>query len=455
MQIDQLIISSVLRDGVFLTKVFPYLKTEYFQDSDDKKVFDLISNHIQKFTVAPDKTQLLLEAQEFKWTDWDEVKNKISSLWEVEIPDDKGWLIQKAEEFCQHQAVYNAIMQSIAIYDGSNKELSTQAIPDIVRDAVSISFDTDIGMDLVDDALARYDFYTSTESKVSFKIGLLNEVTNNGLPNKTLTLIIAPTNAGKSMVMISLAADFIRYGYDVLYITMEMREEAILQRIEANLFDTSINDIPTIDRENYIKKIDKLKKKSFGKLKVKEYPPVSAHSRHFKHLLNELKNKKGFKPRILFIDYLGIIASSRMKYGSQSSYFYLKAAAEELRALAVEEDIVIISAMQINRQGMTSSDFELSDVSESMGVAHTADAMFGVIRTDELDQSGHILFKQLKNRFGNKTDRSKFILGVDLSKQKIFDVGGSVQEEIILPEKAMKLVGTGETIKDKFKALNS
>lgn len=454
MEIDKLIISLVLRKNEYRDRVLPYLKDEYFQDKDDRTLFNSVNEHLEKYHTTPDKLQLKMTCQEKQWIDDDLLESTLDTVWKEELPDDLSWCIEKTEEFCKNQAVYNAIMKSIAIYDGTDKNKTTMAIPDIIKEAVSVNFDSTIGLDMFDDAEKRFEYYTHPEFKVPFMLSSLNDITNGGLPTKTLSLIMAGTNAGKSMLMISLASDYIKQGTDVLYITMEMREEEIFRRVDAHLLDVDINKVASIEHDDFINKIEKLKRKSYGRLKVKEYPPGAAHPGHFKTLINELQTKKNFKPKVVFVDYLGIIASSRIKVGTQNSYFYLKAAAEELRAFATEEDVVVISAMQIVRSALSSSDFNLEDISEGASTAHTADMVLGLIRTDELDQCGQALLKQLKNRFGNKAVKSRILMGVDLEKQRVYDISNQQeQDNLIIPEDVMRS-SSGSSLKDKFKILN-
>ena len=452
--LERIIISSLLKNQLYREKVLPYLIPEYFQDLTDKSLFTTICQHLDKYREVPNKVQLFIELQDSS-LDQTELNGVVEELWSIEPIDDIKYLVDKTEAFCQNQAIYIAIMKSIAIYDGSEKKLSAQSIPDMVKSAVSVSFDTEIGMDFADDAEKRFEYYTNPEFKTPFKLTTLNEITGGGLPARTLSVVLGATGAGKSMFFIALTADYIRLGYDVLYISMEMREEEILRRVDANLLNVTIADVGMLEKDFYMNKIDLIKKKSYGKLKVKEYPPCSAHCGHFKHLLNELKSKKNFTPKILIIDYLGIIDSSRIKVGSQGSYFYLKAAAEEMRALAVESDVVCITGQQLNRTGASSSDFELSDISESAGISFTADLVLGLIRTPELDAAGQVVLKQLKNRFGNKSHKSKFVVGCDPEKQTFYDVKSSVQDEIVVPEETLKKLTSGTSIKDRFRMLNA
>ena len=450
--LEQLIIASLVRSVEFRQHTAPYIKKEYFQDATEKKLFEIVWDHIQKFNESPNKTQLTLEAKSESWNDWDTTKEIIDGIWEQEIPTDINWLLDKAEQFCQGQAIYNAIMKSIAIYEGEDKEMKPMAIPDLLRDAVAVSFDDNIGMDLFDDIEFRWEYFNNPEYRIPFRLNSFNEITAGGVPTRTLNLIVGATNFGKSMALISLAADYIRNGIDVFYISMEMREEEIFRRVDANLIGMTIAEVSSYDKDKYKSRLESLRKRSYGNLKVKSYPPVSANCIHFQHILRELNIKKGFKPKVVIVDYLGIIDSSRIK-ASQGSYFFLKSASEELRALAVDSDVAMWSAVQLNRDGMRSTDFELSDIAESAGIAHTADLMLGIIRTEELDAAGQILIKQLKNRYSNRTVKSRFTVGVNLEMQKLFDISESSQSEIIVPEDVSRRLIT-TNIKDKFRALN-
>lgn len=449
--IESAIIGGILRNSDYCSRVLPYLKEEYFHLNDEKILFGLVSGYIEKYAVPPSKSTLLIEANDYEWSDPSAAKQCIENVFSVEIPQDSKWLLEKTEEFCRNKAVYNAITTAIEIYDGSNKTILPHAIPDMVRDAVSISFDTEIGHDFIDDAEARFDFYTRAEHKIPFDIDILNQITNGGITRKTLNIVGAGVNVGKTLSLIHLACGYIQSGYNVLYISMEMSEEAIMQRVDANMLDIDVNNIPGLDKSVFLNKISSLKTKTAGKLKVKEYPPGVGNSAHFKHLLIELKNKKGFVPDIMIVDYIGITGSSKIKAGSVNSYFYIKSVSEELRALAVEFKMGVWSATQLTRAGMADTDAEMTDTAESMGLPATADFILLGTRTEELDAIGQIMMKQLKNRYGNKTNNRRFSLGISLERQRLYSVSSEVAATPV--DDVSYFREKSKSVKDKFASL--
>lgn len=349
---EKLILSNLIIDNEYIGQVLPFLQSEYFQNKIERASFEVIRDYIQMYNTLPNRTTIIHDLREkdsLNENETADAEQLIKEICNIERPPDRIWLIKKTEEFCQNKAVYNAILKAISVYDGTEKTITAHSIPDLVRDAISINFDSHIGMDLYDDANARYDYYTLQENKVPFSLAILNEITNGGLGRKSLNLILAGLHVGKTLAMISLACDYIKLGYNVLYLTMEMREEEILMRIDANLLKTPINKLKEFSRDNFINKIEKIRQKSYGQIKVKEFPTGAAHSGHFKHIVDELKLKHKFIPDVICVDYMGIMASSRMKMGSQNSYFYLKAVSEELRALAQETNTITFSAMQLTR----------------------------------------------------------------------------------------------------------
>jgi archaellum biogenesis ATPase FlaH len=455
MNIENIILSATVRDDSYRRKSLQYLKPDYFDDDLNKKLFVAIKDYINKCNTPPSYPELCLMLPEKE----KEIKQKI---FDMELPTSNDWILEKTESFCQEKEIYMAITKAIAIYEGEDKKHKVTAIPDILKEAVSVSFDSNVGMDLYTDAEAMYEYYTNPEIKLPFLVDSLNEITNGGIPTKTLNIVVGGTNVGKSMALISLACDYIRQSYDVLYISMEMRSEEILRRVNSNLLGIDLNQLNSIDKQTFINKINGLKNKAFGKLKVKEYPPVDANCLHFNALLHELKTKQDFKPVVLIVDYLGIIDSIKIKAGSQSSYYFLKSASEELRALAVKNDLLCFTAMQVNRQGIDSDDLELNNISESMGVAHTADFMIGLIRTNEHDENNQIVIKQLKNRFANKTTLTRMLLNVDINTQKIYEQAGTRESAIVYDfNQSKQLSDQSEmsTIKsnvsNKFKILDS
>ncbi len=349
---EKLILSNLIIDEEYISQVLPFLQPEYFQNKIEKISFEVIRDYIQIYNTLPNRTTIvhdLREKESLNDHETQEAEQLIKEVCNIERPTDRIWLVKKTEEFCQSKAVYNAIIKAISIYDGSETEIGSHAIPDLIKEAISISFDSHIGMDFYSDANTRYDYYTLEENKIPFDLGILNAITNGGLGRRSLNIILGGLHVGKTLLMISMACDYIKLGYNVLYLTMEMREEEILMRMDANLLKTPINKLKEFSRDSFIDRVEKIRQKSYGQIKVKEFPTGASHSGHFKHIIDELKLKHNFIPSIIFVDYMGIMGSSRMKMGTQNSYFYLKAVSEELRALAQETDTVLWSAMQMTR----------------------------------------------------------------------------------------------------------
>lgn len=422
---ELLVLSSLVQNESYARKVIPFLKDEYFHDPIEKRLIQLIAEYYNKYHQAPKRTDLSVSVQnddKLNEQQTNDARSLVGTLFTAEQAGNEEWLLSTTEEFCKSKAVYNAIHRSIAVYQGEDKHLSTNAIPDLLKEAIAVTFDNRIGMDFYDDAEVRFDFYSLPENKIPFHLTILNDVTNGGVTRKTLNIISAGTNVGKSLTMIDMAAGYVRNGYNVLYVSMEMREEAILQRFDANMLRVAVNDVASLGKERFLNRIEILRQKSYGKFKVKEFPPGAASSTHIRHVMDELVLKQGFVPDIVIVDYIQITASSRMKPGSVNSYFYYKSVAEELRAQAVETDTVFWTATQFNRGGMDASDANMSDISESAAIAFTCDGMWGVFRTEELDAVGQLLWKQLKSRYANKSTRTKFVTGVDIDKQTLFDV---------------------------------
>jgi replicative DNA helicase len=426
---EQIILTNLLKSEEYARKVLPFLHISYFSEQPEKLIFTSIVKHYDKYNTLPSKTEVEHFVNEREDLSQDQVNQTLEYL-ETLSPRDKPdpqWLIDTTEQFCQDRAIYNAIMDSISIIDGGDQKRTKHAIPDILKDALSISFDTHIGHDYFEDAASRFDYYNLEEERLPFDLDMFNKITNNGVPNKTLNCILAGTNVGKSLFLVHMAASYMMQGKNVLYITLEMAEEAISNRIDANLMNIPVNALESLEKDKFFSRIDKLKAKTQGKLIVKEYPTSSAHVGHFKQLLQELRLKKRFKPDVIMVDYINIMASSRTKMSTAGSYFYIKAIAEELRGLAVEQNVPIWSATQSNRSGQSDSDVDLTNTSESFGLPATVDFMFAVIRTDELDNLNQVLVKQLKSRYGNKTFHEKFVIGIDVEKMKLYDVESSAQ----------------------------
>ena len=431
MRIEQLVLKHLINNEDYARKTIPFLQKEYFSDSTEGLVFEKIKKFINDYNSIPSREALSIEIDNDKSVNDEQFKScgKIIDELTIDEAPDVQWLLDKTEKFCQEKAVYNAIMESIQIIDGKDKKKSSGTIPNILSDALSVSFDNHIGHDFLDDAEKRYNFYHTEENKIPFDIELLNAVTKKGLSNKSLNIILAGTGVGKSLAMCHFAANNLTDGKNVLYITLEMAEEKIAERIDANLLNIPLDDLSGLSKADYQKKIDSLKKTTAGKLIIKEYPTASAGTGHFRHLLNELSIKRNFKPDIIYVDYLNIALSMRVKPGQQvNSYTYIKAIAEELRGLAVERDVPIVSATQTTRKGFTNSDPGLEDTSESFGLPATADFMIAMVSSDDLQAQGAIMFKQLKNRYSDPVMNKKFKVGVDRAKMRLFDIDAAYQD---------------------------
>lgn len=432
--IEKQILQNLMYNEDFARRVMPFLSPDYFQDRVQRSIFDLIDLYIKKYNKIPTKSALEIDVENVKGLSDDDVKHCIHQIQEMSNDDlpDVEWLIDQTEKFCQDRAIYNAIMNSIQILDGRDKKMDKGAIPKLLSDALGISFDNNVGHDLFDDVDARYDFYHKQENRVPFDLEFFNKITKGGLPSKTLNVILGGTNVGKSLVMCHMAAANLAMGKNVLYITLELSEERVAERIDANLTNTPMEALGQLSRESYKKKIDRVKSKTTGKLIIKEFPTASAHAGHFRHLLNELKLKKNFKPDIVYIDYINICASSRLKMGgSINSYGFVKAIAEEIRGLAQEFDIPIVTATQTTRSGYSNSDVDLTDTSESFGLPQTADWLVAIISSEELQELNQYMVKQLKSRYADPSMNRKFVIGVDRSRMKLYDVEQTAQEGIV------------------------
>jgi len=432
--IENLIFSNLVNNEEYGRKVIPFLKEEYFTSYSDKILFNLIWDYMKEYNTFPSKEALgidLSNKEGINQQTFTDCKETIGSI-EFDPSTKLDWLLDKTEQFCQEKAVYNAIMKSIEIIDNKNNQTSKGAIPQILTDALGVSFDSHIGHDFLDDAESRYEFYHTREVRIPFDLHYMNAITQGGIPRKTLNVILAGTGVGKSLAMCHMAAANMAAGFNVLYITLEMAEERIAERIDANLLDVTIDDLKLLPRDSYNKKIEKLRNKVKGKLKIKEYPTATAGSANFRHLLNELKIKKNFIPDIIYVDYLNICISSRIKNGANvNSYTIVKAIAEELRGLAVENNVPIVTATQTTRGGYSNSDVGLEDTSESFGLPATADFMFALITSEELEELGQIMVKQLKNRYSDPGVNRRFVIGVDRSRMRLFDAEDSAQKDIM------------------------
>ena len=438
MNLEQKILKHLLLDEEYTRKTLPFIKGEYFQESSEKLLFDEIQSYVNKYNSMPTKEALVIEIDKRVNLTDDQHKKTVALVKEITIDpevSDTKWLIDATEDFCQEKAIYNGIMQSIQILDDKSKnnseKLDKGSIPKILADALSVSFDNHVGHDFIDDAETRYDFYHKVERRIPFDLDYLNRITKGGLAEKSLNIVLAGTGVGKSLFMCHCAAANLTMGKNVLYITMEMAEERIAERIDANLMNVELDRLIGMPKETYLKKVETLREKTKGKLIIKEYPTASANVNHFSHLLNELKLKRQFIPDIIYIDYLNICSSARMKMGSSiNSYTYIKAIAEELRGLAVEHKVPVVSATQTTRSGYTNSDVGLEDTSESFGLPATADLMFALISTEELADLNQIMVKQLKNRYSDPTTNKRFVIGVDRAKMKLYDAEESAQTNI-------------------------
>jgi replicative DNA helicase len=426
MKTEHLILKNLIHNEEFCRSVVPFIKPEYFSDSNDRSIFKFILSFVNEFNNRPTLEAIKImasESKKIKIEDVDEISNTLDTFSAVEDTDLK-FLVKQTEAFCKEKAVYNAVLESIKIISDEKDTRDKGAIPEILKDALSITFDPSVGHDLIEDASSRYDFYHKKEERIPFDIANLNLITGGGLPKKTLNICVGGVNAGKSLFMCHMAANNILNNKNVLYITCEMAEERIAERIDANVLDLTLDTLRTISKAQFLKQVERFKSKTTGKLVIKEYPTGSANVSHFRYLLHELAIKKNFIPDIVYIDYLNICASSRIKNnGLANSYTLVKSIAEEIRGLAVECNLPIVTASQFTRSGASNSDANMTDISESFGTMATCDFSFAIINTEELEKFGQLMIKQLKNRYNDVTKNKKFLVGVDRSKMRIFDIG--------------------------------
>jgi len=432
-KIESLILRNLIHNEEYVRKVIPFIKSEYFEDFNQKVLFEEILKFVQEYNQPATKEVLCIEVekrQDINDTSFKEITQMVSYL--DDDPSEFNWLVNTTEKWCRDRAIYLALIESISLVDGKDEKKGRDAIPGILSDALAVSFDTHIGHDYLQDYEQRYETYHRKEEKISFDLEYFNKITKGGLPNKTLNIALAGTGVGKSLFMCHVASSVLLQGKNVLYITLEMAEERIAERIDANLLNVPIQEIAELPKVMFENKVTNLAKKTQGQLIIKEYPTASAHAGHFKSLLNELALKKSFRPDIIFIDYLNICASSRYRGNSNiNSYTFVKAIAEELRGLAVEFSVPIVSATQTTRSGYGSSDVELTDTSESFGLPATADLMFALISTEDLEGLGQILVKQLKNRYNDPTIHKRFVVGIDRAKMRLYDCEQSAQNDIV------------------------
>ena len=432
-RIETTILRNLVHDEEYARKTIPFIQPDFFEDKSEKIIFEETTSFINKYDSCITVEALNIEVENRTDLTEEEVKNIISISKEfTNTPVDSQWLLDTTEKWCRDRAIYLALMESIHIADGNDEKRNRDAIPTILSEALAVSFDNNIGHDYLQNYEDRYEYYHKTEDKIPFDLEYFDKITKGGLPNKTLNIALAGTGVGKSLFMCHHASSVLLQGRNVLYITMEMAEEKIAERIDANLLNVPIQQLVDLPRNMFDKKVNRLADKTQGTLIIKEYPTAAAHSGHFKALLNELALKKSFRPDIIFIDYLNICASSRYRTGTNvNSYSYIKAIAEELRGLAVETNVPIVSATQTTRSGFSSSDVDLTDTSESFGLPATADLMFALISTEELEALSQIMVKQLKNRYNDPTIHKRFIVGIDRAKMRIYDCEQKAQEDVL------------------------
>jgi len=431
--IETTVISNLIFNEDYYRKVYPYIKGDYFDDGSLKKIFNTYSTYVDEYKQPPSIEALKISLDKRKDLNEDSYKDIMGTVDGLQRDEDTNFdfLVSETEKFCQDKDLFNSIRKAILIMDGEDQENDKGSIPNLLSDSLGISFDTSVGHDFIDDSESRYDFYHRKEERMPFDIDLLNKVTKGGLPRKSMTVLLATTGGGKSLVKCHAAASYLMTGKNVLYVTMEMAEERIAERIDANMMDVTLDELKLLPRDVYNKRMDRIKSKCTGKLVVKEYPTGSAHVGHFRHLLNELKMKKNFEPDVIFIDYLNICASSRVKgAAAANSYTLVKSIAEEVRGLAMEYNCAVVTSSQFNRDGYGNSDVDLTNTSESMGITHTADCILGLVTTEELDNLGQLMIKQLKNRWGDLGYYRRFVVGIDRSKMQIYDLEESAQKGI-------------------------
>lgn len=432
--LEKTIVSNLLFNEEYCRRVFPYIKGEYFDENSLRKIFETFSEYVNEYKEPPSIEALKIsidKRKDLNESSYKEVSQVIDSL-SVDKDTNQEWLVDETEKFCQDKDLYNSIRKAILILDGQDKQNDKGSIPKLLSDSLGISFDSSVGHDFLEDYSDRYEYYHRKEERLPFDIEILNKITKGGIPRKSMTVLLATTGGGKSLVKCHMAATSLMYGKNVLYITMELAEEEVARRIDANLLDTRLDELMMLPKETYEARVSRVKSKTPGKLIIKEYPTGSAHAGHFRHLLNELRMKKNFVPDIIFVDYLNICASSRVKgVAAANSYTLVKSIAEEVRGLAMEFNAAIVTSSQFNRGAYDSSDVDLSNTSESMGITHTADAIFGLITTEDLDNLKQLMIKQLKNRWGDISYYKRFVVGIDRAKMKLFELEEVAQNNVL------------------------
>ena len=453
-EVEQLVIKNLLLEEEYVRKALPFIKSEYFADLTGKRLFEVIHKYFTEYSAIPTKEALVIEVGQLDGISDDQHNDILKSI--SNIDTDKSefeWILDTTENWCKERALYLALMSSIKIAEGNDEQRATGSIPTILSEALAVTFDNHIGHDYLEDYEERYEFYHQKEEKLPFDLEFFNRITKGGLPNKTLNVALAGTGVGKSLFMCHCAASALLQNKNVLYITLEMAEEKIAERIDSNLLNCDIQNITELPKIMFENKVTNIAKKTQGSLVIKEYPTASAHVGHFRSLLNDLALKKSFRPDIIYIDYLNICASSRYsKLGNVNSYSYIKAIAEELRGLAVETNVPIVSATQTTRSGYGSSDVDLTDTSESFGLPATADLMFALISTEELEEINQIMVKQLKNRYNDPTINKRFVVGIDRAKMRLYDVEQSAQQGITDANQDIEIVPK-EDLSKKFAQL--
>ena len=455
-RLEFVILKNLVKEDVFARKTLPFIQDEYFAERDERYVYEQIREYFTKYNTIPTVEALGIELDSASMNDADYKLTKVilDKLYKDKDDTPLDWLIEQTEKWCKDRAIYNAVMDSIEILDEKGKR-SQGEIPDLLKEALSVSFDTNIGHDFLIDSDRRYDFYHTEEEKLPFDLDYFNKITKGGLPNKTLNIALAGTGVGKTLFMGHVAANCLMMGKNVLYITMEMAEERIAERIDANLLNIPMRELTDLPKDMYDKKIERLREKTKGKLIIKEYPTAGAHVGHFRHLLQELNLKKDYKPDLIVVDYLNICTSFRVRPGSNvNSYTLVKSIAEELRGLAVEYDVPVLSATQTTRSGYSNTDIDLTDTSESFGLPATADFMFALISSEELEALDQMLVKQLKNRYNDPTMNKRFVMGVDRSRMKLYDCEQNAQEELIDNGPVFDNTKAGKNLVQKFQEFN-
>ena len=432
MKIETLILSNLIHDLDYARGVLPFIKPEYFQDQAERHVFVIIENFYKTYNKSPNADVLTIELQNDRSLKENEYKDRMEIVLSLEPSTaEPSWLINETEKYCKDRAIYNAILRSIGIIDGKDRDHNADAIPGLLQEALAVGFDNRVGHDYLEDAAIRYDFYNKVENRIPFDLELFNKITNGGLPNKTLNVALAGTGVGKSLFMCHVAASTLSQGKNVLYITMEMAEERIAERIDANLMNVTMDQLKDLPRPIFENRVAKITEKTQGRLIIKEYPTAGAHVGHFKNLVKELQLKRNFRPDLIVVDYLNICASSRFKAGVNiNSYTLIKSIAEEFRGMAVEHDVPILSATQTTRTGYGNTEVELTDTSESFGLPATVDFMFALISTEDLEAMNQIMVKQLKNRYNDPTINKKFVIGIDRAKMRLYDLEKSAQQNL-------------------------